>query len=126
MKKIIFAFTLLMLVFMLTSCKKQLEIRNKNSKSELFSDGLMLACKLDKNGKLKYGYLNKKKKVVINFIYDDALGFNDGVAIVQLKDDFYLINTNGEIISNGYRYMWYDCSHYILDLEKKMIGDVFI
>lgn len=44
----------------------------------------------------KCGYLDKEGNVVIDFIYDDADDFEDGIAYVKKNDRIFLINTKGE------------------------------
>ena len=86
MKKITTLILVLTLFFTLTGCKKN-NIQT-NYKFELFTDGIGFAM----NSEKKYGYINENFEVIIDFIYDDASAFNDGVALVELDDKFFLIN----------------------------------
>ena len=66
-----------------------------------YQNGLILVVK-DRDGNWwsdddqKYGYLDTKGEVVIDFIYDDADDFEDGIAYVKKNDRIFLINTKGE------------------------------
>lgn len=44
----------------------------------------------------KCGYLDTKGELVIDFIYDDAYDFEDGVALVEKNGREFYINTNGK------------------------------
>lgn len=66
-----------------------------------FSDGLALVYKIIKPGKdeqSKYGFINKKGKLVIEMQYDLAQNFSEGLACVRKGDRSYYINTKGEIV----------------------------
>ena len=78
----------------------------------LFSDGLASATKYTDDGK-KFGYFNEKFEVVIDFIYDDADGFNNGLAIVKQNDLYYLIDTNGNRVGERYEFLNYYPKHQI-------------
>lgn len=53
--------------------------------------------------KNKYGYIDKKLNVVIPYKYQQAGDFEDGIAIVKLKESTILINTSGtEVYSSVY------------------------
>ena len=102
MKKITTLILVLTLFFTLTGCKKN-NIQT-NYKFELFTDGIGFAM----NSEKKYGYINENFEVIIDFIYDDASAFNDGVALVELDEEFFLINTKGEKITESFDYMFYN------------------
>ena len=87
MKKLTTVLVAFIFFFALTSCKKN--TYESNYKFELFTDGIGFAMNAEK----KYGYINEDFEVVIDFIYDDASAFYDGVALVELDDEFFLINT---------------------------------
>lgn len=72
----------------------------------LFSDGLASATMYTDDGK-KYGYFNEDFEVAISFIYDDARGFNNGLAVVKQNDLYYLIDTNGHRVGERYDYLKY-------------------
>lgn len=67
----------------------------------LYQNGLILVVK-DRDGNWwdsddqKYGYLDTEGNVVIDFIYDDADDFEDGIAEVEKNDREFCINTKGE------------------------------
>lgn len=70
----------------------------------LFINGLVA---VGKNG--KYGYLNKKGETVIDFVYDQAMPFYDGMAIVKTGSTYTLINTRGTaIFQDKYDYLGID------------------
>jgi hypothetical protein len=66
-----------------------------------YHDGLIVVVK-DRDGNWwsdddqKYGYLDTKGEVVIDFIYDDAYDFEDGIAEVERNGREFSINTKGE------------------------------
>ena len=47
----------------------------------------------------KYGFINKKGKVVIPIKFDYAQQFYEGEAEVSLNDETFYINTKGERIN---------------------------
>lgn len=115
MKKILQVILLFIITINLCGCNSQEEY---DYEANLFNDGLAVASKYVKgtssfSEKLKYGYFNDKGEVVIDFIYDDANPFINGLAIVKLEEDYYLINTKGEKISQSYSYLYYDAAHEI-------------
>ena len=102
MKKLTTVLVAFIFFFTLTSCKKN--TYESNYKFELFTDGIGFAMNAEK----KYGYINEDFEVVIDFIYDDASAFYDGVALVELDDEFFLINTKGEKITESFDYLYYN------------------
>lgn len=66
-----------------------------------YQNGLILVVK-DRDGNWwtdedrKCGYLDTKGEVVIDFIYDNAYDFEDGIAEVEKNDRTFWINTKGE------------------------------
>ncbi len=46
----------------------------------------------------KFGYIDTKGNLMINFLYEDADDFDEDLARVQLKKKYGLINTKGEMI----------------------------
>lgn len=73
------------------------------------NDDLILA-KLDDD---TFGYLNKKGEKAIDFKYNTAYPFNEGLAIVKKDDKTMVINTSGETVFK------------ILD-EIKIVSEVFV
>lgn len=61
------------------------------------SNGLM-ACKAIYDG--KWGYINTSNKKVIDYQFDEAKGFVDGVAAVKVGDSWGLIDANGKYVVN--------------------------
>lgn len=111
MKKVLIILLLTILSFNLCGCEpKNINVYKRN----LFNDGLGIASKYVSETsmsyeKLKYGYFNKKGEMVIDFIYDRAEQFNNGLAIVKKDENYYLINTKGEKVSDYYKFLNY---HY--------------
>jgi len=67
---------------------------------ELFSSGLQ-AVKYSENPvekEGKWGYIDTTGRIRIDFQFDDASPFYDGLAVVKKKDKYGVINTHGEII----------------------------
>lgn len=79
--------------------------RNIDTKRyNLFVDGKII---VEKDG--KYGYLNRKGKVEIDFLYDYAEPFYKGVAVVCNNDKYFLIDEDGRPINNNnYDYLEID------------------
>lgn len=75
--------------------------KNQSFDDGAYHDGLIVVVK-DRDGNWwsdddqKYGYLDTKGEVVIDFIYDDAYDFEDGIADVVKNDRDFCINTKGE------------------------------
>ena len=59
-----------------------------------FSEGLALAI----NSDLDYGFINENSEVIIEFKFDHAENFIDGVAKVRYNGEFKTINKKGEFI----------------------------
>ena len=69
-------------------------IKPQYSDAEPFSEGLAAVS----NGK-KLGFINKKGKAIIPFIYDETfLGFNNGLSDITLCDSCGFINKKGKIV----------------------------
>ena len=58
------------------------------------SDGSIVTALAKKNG--KYGYINEKGEVVIDFIFEDANGFKYNLAAVKLNDKWGFIDLSGQ------------------------------
>ena len=91
MKKYIIVLFLFLISFCLFGCNGAI---SEDVKTEyfvtLFNDGLATSCIYDDNkSKKKYGYFNEDFEVVIDFIYDEAEGFNNGLAIVKHAVQFH-------------------------------------
>lgn len=66
----------------------------------------------------KYGYIDKKGKIAIPFIYDSAGAFSEGLAPVRKGNYYSFINPNGDVILEG------DFSY--ADVFKDGIAKVYI
>ncbi len=67
--------------------------------AQSFSEGLSAVSVAQKG---KHGYMNKSK-MVIPEIYDFAYDFNSGLALVELKEEMFFINTKGKkVFGNPY------------------------
>lgn len=86
-----------------------------------FHDGLVRNYKEVDRMKYKYGYLDKQGNVAIDYIYDSAYDFVDGLAPVQKDGKWYYIDTKGNIVidkgegpntpdyfSEGVKWVWND------------------
>ena len=94
--------------------------------SQSFSEGLCLVefGNSDKKGSFssgKFGYMDKKGKIVINPKYDSAKDFKNGKAIVELDGKSFFINTKGERISPLYKDLYYESD----GLVKVRVGENF-
>ena len=82
-----------------------------------FCDGLTTVTL---NG--KDGYIDKMGKMIIEPRFDYAGDFHDGIAIVRADDEFYLIDRNGNYVSEAMHYAevrgFYDGLSRIKDGEK--------
>ena len=58
-----------------------------------FSEGLSAVKKNE-----KWGYINKKGKVVIQFKYDEVYNFFEGLAIVKIKNKYGIIDKKGKVV----------------------------
>lgn len=71
-----------------------------------FSEGLAPVGKVDPaTGKAKFGFINHRGETVIPFIYDDVMGFSEGLACVGVGrterfgiDHFYIDSTGAVVI----------------------------
>jgi hypothetical protein len=91
-----------------------------------FNDGLCLVefgfsenyKKMDSG---KFGYIDKKGKVVINPKFDSAQEFKNGKTIVELDNKHFFINKKGERISPLYDELSFEAD----GLVKYGVGDYF-
>jgi hypothetical protein len=69
--------------------------------ADLFSEGLLA---VQKDG--HYGYINEKGKKIIEFYYDQAYAFQDGVALVKVGTKWNLIDKQGDkVFEDDYVYL---------------------
>ena len=59
-----------------------------------FSEGLALAI----NSDLDYGFIDENREIIINFKFEHAENFIDGVAKVRYNGEFKNINKKGKFI----------------------------
>lgn len=65
-----------------------------------YKEGLAMILTYDEGGTQYYGYINKSGNEVIPPTYTEASDFNNGKALVKIKDDEYaLINKKGQVIT---------------------------
>lgn len=64
-----------------------------------FSEGLA-AVQRDKDGEM--GYINKKGRVVIPLVYDDAFPFSEGLGLVKKDGRYGFVDLEGEVIEPRY------------------------
>ncbi|MDF2789940.1 MAG: repeat-containing protein [Neobacillus sp.] len=73
-----------------------------------YKEGRAVAANTNENGEYLYGYLNKRGNEVIPLSYENASDFQDGKALVKMKDGNYaLINLNGKVLYS-YSYPFVD------------------
>ena len=86
--------TLLSLILLLTACNKKVKESQQNSIKESILDEKLVPIKVGP----KYGYVNENDEIVIAPIYQRALPFHKGRAIVHLGHEQALIDETGEYI----------------------------
>lgn len=80
--------------------------KNQSFDSNHYHNGLIVVVK-DRDGNWwddddqKCGYLDNKGNLVIDFIYDDAYDFEDGIAEVEKNGRKFYINTKGEEVEEN-------------------------
>ncbi|KUP22078.1 WG repeat-containing protein [Paenibacillus sp. DMB5] len=67
------------------------------SPSGVFFEGMVVISGV-MNGVIGEGFMNKQGKVVIKPVYEEALDFSEGLAMVRMKDKILYINKNGKTI----------------------------
>ena len=106
MKKVLILM-LFLLGFTLTACNSAVDKNFGN----LFSDGLFA---VSENG--NWGYINDKGEEVIPLVYDSAGTFFNGLAVVRVDSDYYIIDKEGKnILDENYEF-----------IRRDKAGDVFI
>lgn len=64
-----------------------------------YSEGRAVAYDISREGKLLYGYLDAQGEEIIPLRYESASNFNNGKAVVKIRNNQYaLIDTDGDII----------------------------
>ena len=70
----------------------------------------------------KFGFIDKKLNVIIPFKYNAALNFKDSIAIVRIKENNSLINTEGKEIYTAHEAITKLTRHfYLVEGEEKVI-----
>jgi hypothetical protein len=73
-----------------------------------YKEGRAVAANTNENGEYLYGYLNRRGNEVIPLSYENASDFQDGKALVKMKDGNYaLIDLTGKILYS-YSYPFVD------------------
>lgn len=73
-----------------------------------YKEGRAVAANTNENGEYLYGYLNRRGNEVIPLSYESASDFQDGKALVKLKEGSYaLIDLTGKVL-NSYSYPFVD------------------
>ncbi|MED4228808.1 WG repeat-containing protein [Neobacillus cucumis] len=71
-----------------------------------YIQGRVEAAETDEQGNYRYGYLNKRGKIVIPLIYESTSEFTEGRAVVKtLKGQYQLIDLTGKVLQT-YPYAW--------------------
>lgn len=80
-----------------TSLQKNIETNEKILKSIYFYDNRLGLAAKEIGGKIKYGYINRQGEVVIDFLYDEAVLFDEdiGYAKVKKNKEYYYLDTTG-------------------------------
>lgn len=100
MKKLLLVFGLVLLGLSLSACNKPAPVGDM----DLFKSGL-LAVELNH----KWGYVDEKGDVIIEFLYDGAGAFYKETAIVELNDEVLLINKKGvNVLDKKYQRLFRD------------------
>ena len=77
----------------------------------------LLRCRVSSSG--KYGYVNTKGEKVIDYQFDEAKTFYDGVAAVKIGNAWGLINSSGNfIVAPKYATLYYAGSNRYLFASK--------
>ncbi len=63
-----------------------------------FSESMAKIAVKDKNGTLKYGFVNEKGEVVINPQYEAAMSFSEGLAAVRQKGKWGYVDKKGVMV----------------------------
>lgn len=73
--------------------------------SSCFNEGLALVCTPKINENKLYGFINHKGQQVIDFKYESAGVFSEGLAVVIADDKYGAIDKSGKLIIE-YKYNW--------------------
>jgi hypothetical protein len=88
-----------------------------------FDDISLASCGLMRvKRKNKYGYVDEKLNLVIPCKYQQAGDFSDSLALVKLKENYVLINTQGkEVFSNSFPIEKISPQYYLINDDIKVI-----
>ncbi len=106
--KLLFGFALLT-VLLFTGCSRVQVTPDSGDEYNLFSDDL-LAVML--NG--KWGYIDTRGRESIEFMYDGAGAFYDGVALVYLDGEYALINKRNRTQTDWFEYLERDSENGLI------------
>ena len=105
-------------VLLFAGCSLPAVTPDSSNEANLFSDGLLAVLR---DG--KWGYIDDKGREAIEFMYDGAGAFYDGVALVYLDDQYTLINKRNRTQTDWYDYLERDSeTGLIWYLENDKIG----
>lgn len=77
--------------------QKNIKTTEKILKSIYFYDNRLGLATKEVGGKIKYGYINRQGEVVIDFLYDEAVLFDEDIGYAKVKKDkeYYYLDTTG-------------------------------
>ena len=83
-------------IFLLAGCSSDAS-QDEYDDGQLFQSGLLAVA----TGPREWGYINTEGEVVIDFLYDRAGAFRDGVALVQIGNEGFAIDETGAVLFDG-------------------------
>ncbi|WP_434579194.1 WG repeat-containing protein [Thermoanaerobacterium thermosaccharolyticum] len=78
----------------------------------VFYEGMARVARFDKNGYMKWGFIEKTDKEVIAPIYNGASNFYDGIAIVNKDGTCCFIDKTGKVIISQISNNYYEVHNY--------------
>lgn len=77
--------------------QKNIETSEKILKAIYFYDNKLGLAAKEIEGKIKYGYVNRQGEVMIDFLYDEAVLFDEDIGYAKVKKDkeYYYLDTAG-------------------------------
>ena len=75
----------------ITKTGEELSVKNRYNYYDEFSERLAKVTIKDDNGNKKYGFINTSGEEVVPPKYDDAYSFSDGMALVKLEINGYIL-----------------------------------
>lgn len=116
MKKILMMFISFIAIILLLGCNTTDNSVENKVTYNFFHNELGIAKKKVTQSYVtseKYGYFDKNGEIVIDFIYDSAMPFNKGLAVVKKDEKCFLINIEGQQVTDSYDYLNYDYDNNI-------------